>query len=135
MDITYGVPQGLVLGPLLFLIYINDLPKSSKFLSFYLFADDTNIYFESDNLATLAKKVNNELRKVKSWLNCNKLALNSDKTNFILFHSDIDWVNFERNYTHSNTPIWLSFGKCINSMANHWTNIIHPLLKDRNKNK
>ena len=67
------------------LIYKNDLPKSSKLLSFYLFADDTNIYFESDNLATLAKKVNNELRKVKSWLDCNKLALNIDKTNFVLF--------------------------------------------------
>ena len=85
--ITCGVPQGSVLGPLLFLIYINDLPKSSKKLSFYLFADDTNIYFESENLSHLEKLVNNELKHVKKWLDVNKLALNVDKTNFIIFHS------------------------------------------------
>ena len=66
------------------IIYINDLPKSSKVLSFYLFPDDTNIYFESDNLAILTKKVNNELRKVKSWIDFNKRAVNIDKTNFFL---------------------------------------------------
>ena len=87
LKITCGVPQGSVLGPLLFLIYINDLPKSSKKLSFYLFADDTNIYFESDNLSHLEKLVNNELKHVKKWLDVNKLALNVDKTNFIIFHS------------------------------------------------
>ncbi len=85
--ITCGVPQGSVLGPLLFLIYINDLPNSSKLLKFFLFADDTNIYFESDDLIRLSKTVNKELKKVKTWLDCNKLALNVDKTNFVLFHS------------------------------------------------
>ena len=87
LTITHGVPQGLVLGPLLFLLFINDLPSVSKVLTFYLFADDTNIYFESDDLIHMQKVVNRELPKVRKWLEANRLALNIDKTNFIIFHS------------------------------------------------
>ena len=76
-----------MLGPLLLLIYINDLPNSSKLLKFFLFADYTNIYFEADYHTGLIRKVNKRLMKVKVWLDCNKVALNSEKTNFVLFHS------------------------------------------------
>ena len=74
------------LGPLLFVIYINDLPNVSKLLSFYLLADDTNIYFKSNELTHLQKIMNRELKKVKKWLDGNRLALDIDKTNFVIFH-------------------------------------------------
>ena len=87
-SITCGVPQGSVLGPLLFLLYINDLPNISEKLSFFLFADDTNIYYESDNLQELEKTVNAELKKLCLWLNINRLALNVGKTNFVIFRAN-----------------------------------------------
>ena len=86
LEIKCGVPQGSVLGPLV-LLYINDLAKVSRKLTFFLFADDTNIYNESSNILDIQKTVNKELRKVRKWLEANRLALNIDKTNFVIFHS------------------------------------------------
>ena len=83
-----GVPQGSVLGPLLFLLYINDLPNISCKLKFFLFADDTNIYYESNDLKEIEKIVNQELKHLSEWLNVNRLALNVKKTNFVIFRSN-----------------------------------------------
>ena len=80
-----GVPQGSVLGPLLFLLYINDIYESSSLFSFYLFADDTSIILANNNLKELESLVNRELGNVNKWLKANKLSLNIKKSNFVIF--------------------------------------------------
>ena len=87
LPVTCGVPQGSILGPLLFLLYVNDLPNTSSLLTFHLFADDTNLYFSSKNLSHLEAILNRELNSVAEWMKCNRLALSISKTNFILSHS------------------------------------------------
>ena len=82
----WGVPQGSVLGPLLFLLYVNDLCRSSDKLSFYLFADDTNRLYADRDINSLERVVNAELSKVQEWLVANKLTLNAKKSNFVIFH-------------------------------------------------
>lgn len=83
--ITCGVPQGSILGPTLFIMYINDIVKSSKIMKFVLFADDTNIIMSGENLEQLLKQITNEMNKLKRWFNVNKLSLNLKKTKFMLF--------------------------------------------------
>ena len=79
------MPLRSVLGPLLFLIYVNDLQKCSSVLDFHLFVDDTDIFLQDKNLHSLELKLNEELDKVNQWLQLNRLSLNVDKTNFVIF--------------------------------------------------
>ena len=80
-----GVPQGSILGPKLFILYINDICNVSKILSFILFADDTNIFCSNNDLVQLCKTITCELSKLNTWFAVNKLSLNVSKTNFMLF--------------------------------------------------
>jgi hypothetical protein len=84
-NVTCGVPQGSILGPLLFLLYINDLPLCTKIPHFVLFADDTNILFSHQDPKILQDTINNELLHISNWFKLNKLSLNIKKTNYIVF--------------------------------------------------
>ena len=85
--ITTGVPQGSILGLLLFLLYINDICGSSRLLRIILYSDDTNIFYSGENLDQLCATVNGELRGVMQWFNTNRLSVNLKKTNFVMFGS------------------------------------------------
>ena len=84
LGINIGVPQGSVLGPILFLIYINDLSNCSNFAT-TLYADDSVLTLSHKNINCLQNILNCELTKINSWLKSNQLSLNVDKTHFLLF--------------------------------------------------
>ena len=85
LPITTGVPQGSILGPLLFIIYVNDLSNSSQVFDFISYADDTTLLSTLGNLNTTAQ-LNVELANVNEWLEINQLSLNKDKCKYMVFH-------------------------------------------------
>ena len=99
VNISCGVPQGSVLGPILFLLYINDSHHCSKVFYFHLFADDTNLFCKHKNLTFLQASINNELSNVNSWLCANKLSLNIEKTSLVIFHPPQRKVTFNFHLT------------------------------------
>ena len=84
--ISHGVPQGSILGPLLFIIYLNDFSRASDILFSILFADDTTVLIEGSSYNNITTILNKELIKIDTWLQANKLTVNTKKTHYMIFH-------------------------------------------------
>ena len=94
-SIRCGVPQRSILGPLLFLLYINDLCDVTNVLEFILFADDTNLFYSHKNQSSLANVINREIHKLSEWFRANKLSINIKKSNYMLFKPRQKRLNIE----------------------------------------
>ena len=106
-DISYGAPQGSVLGPLLFLMYINDLNSAIKFSCICHFADDTNILYRHQSLRKINQRINFDLKNIVEWLRANRIALNTSKTEIVLFRTPRKPITRKMNFRISGQKIKL----------------------------
>ena len=98
VTVPCGIPEGSVLGPILFLLYINDYHKSSSLLDFHLFADDANLFYRHRDIAILRQHINTELKNVNRWLCSNKLSLNIEKSSSVIFHPSQKKISGDFNW-------------------------------------
>ena len=133
-NVTCGVPQGSSLGPLLFLLYINDFYLCLSQTSCGHFADDTFIIYNSKKAKTIETVINTELKEVIKWLRLNKLSLNAGKTELIFFHSTRHKLDYEKVYIYFNgvrlTPVdnIKYLGMFIDKFLN-WNHLVNNLCK------
>ena len=92
------MPQGSVLGPLLFLIYINNLNEAISHSIIHHFADDTNILFSQKSLKKINKYINHDLSQIVQWLRANRISLNASKTEIILFRPKTKTITKHLNF-------------------------------------
>ena len=113
--VNHGVPQGSVLGPILFLIYINDLHYALHNSQTNLFADDTCLLSSDSDLQSLETKVNSDLARLSSWLRANKISLNVMKTEVLLFRSRQKPVSYSIKLKLDNFQ--LKFSTCVKNLG------------------
>ena len=114
-SITCGVPQGSILGPLLFIIYMNDICNVSELLFTVMYADDTCVVIHGKYMLSIITTLNHELHMLSTWLKANKLSLNTDKIYYMIFHRarikppDTDYPIIMNNSSLSNIKnhIWV----------------------------
>ena len=104
-QLTYGVPQGSILGPLLFLLYVNDLPKASNILSTYLYADDANCFIQTEDIQTGLMTLQSEITNITNWTTANKLTINTEKTHFVIFSLKLNQPNTQPLLLMQNHPL------------------------------
>ena len=102
-SIKYGIPQGFILGPLLFLLYINDLSQSIKNSKIHI--DDTNLLYASSSFKDINKKINFDLSILVQWLWANKIALNVNKIDNVIFRSPRKQITKKMNFYLSGQKI------------------------------
>ena len=84
---THGVPQGSILGPLLFTIYVNDLKNAVNSCQILSYADDTTLYYSSNHASNIQIAINNDVKELERWFSINKMKLNEIKTEFMVIYA------------------------------------------------
>ena len=135
LSVICGVPQGSILGPTLFILYINDICNVSNLVKFILFADDTNVFCAGDNQLELECTLNRELAKLGKWFAVNKLSLNLSKTTYMLFRNrppDVDFNVFIENERINRVHVTKFLGICIDDKLN-WKHHINTVRSQLSK--